>query len=119
MNKHSYIRIYNNFSFSKLIRLKSFYMFCKLPILVKNMNKIYKYASIILGTKNTNSMIKIIYGDIFFGGEKALELKQRLEEIKNENLISIADYARESLLANEEKVILYLYRKLTESLKIS
>jgi hypothetical protein len=102
--KHFNERVYGALSMSKLIRLKSFFLFCKSELLVKNMQKLYNTSSSIIGHKATNKIIKSIYGDIFLGGETGKELSKSLYNLKDEGLISIADYARESLLKNEEKV---------------
>jgi hypothetical protein len=104
MNHHFNGRVYKTLSTCKLLRLKSFFLFCKSKFLVANMQKIYNSSSKIIGQKTTNKFIKLIYGDIFLGGENASELSHSLNTLKNEGLLSIADYARESLLSHEEKV---------------
>jgi len=67
------------------------------------MNKLYKKSSSLLGINKTNKLIKFFYGDVFTGGENNTELKNSLLDLKEEGLISIADYAREFLTKEEEK----------------
>jgi hypothetical protein len=95
-------RIYKNFPFSKLLRLKSFFIFCKFPFLVKKLSKLYNFGSRIVGQKNINKFINWTYGDIFIGGENAKELEKALWIQNQDGLISIADYAREFLTKQEE-----------------
>jgi hypothetical protein len=104
MNNFNYGRIFNKYSVIKLIRLKTFFIYCKYPFLVKNMNKFYNISVGVLGHNLTNKLIKTVYGDIFLGGENSSELEVCLQELKNEGILGIGDYAREFLLANEENV---------------
>jgi hypothetical protein len=97
-------RVYKTLSTCKLLRLKSFFLFCKSEFLVGNMQRFYGLSTKIIGQRNTNKLIKLIYGDIFLGGETVGELSKSLNSLKKEGLVSIADYARESLLLHEEKV---------------
>lgn len=101
-------RVYEHISTSKLLRLKSFFLFCKFPPFVKNMEKIYRMSSRVIGQKNLNKIIKLTYGDIFVGGETAEELEACLKEQKLDGLLGIADYAREFLKDEEENVIYFL-----------
>lgn len=104
MSSQSFGRIYRDKSLSKLLRLKTFFIFCKYPTLVKNMQKLYRSSTKIIGTANTNKLVKIFYGDIFVGGENSKELESSLQQQKEYGLVCIADYAREFLTAQEEKV---------------
>jgi hypothetical protein len=97
-------RVYKEFSTAKLLRLKSFFIFCRSKFLVKNMQKLYNTSSMILGQRLTNKLINFLYGDIFLGGETVSELTKTLKLLSSENLICIVDYARESLLPHEEQV---------------
>jgi hypothetical protein len=104
MSSQLFGRIYGDKSISKLLRLKTFFLFCKYPLLVKNMQKLYRGSSRIIGTANTNKLVKVFYGDIFVGGENSKELEFSLKEQKDYGLLCIADYAREFLTTHEEKV---------------
>lgn len=104
MSSQSFGRVYRDKSIGNLLRLKTFFLFCKYPILVQNMQKLYKGSSKIIGTANTNKLVKIFYGDIFVGGENSKELETSLKQQKDYGLLCIADYAREFLTAKEEKV---------------
>ena len=106
MSSQSFGRVYRDKSISKLLRLKTFFMFCKYPILVQNMQKLYKGSTNIIGTTYTNKLVKIFYGDIFVGGENSKELETSLKQQKDYGLLCIADYAREFLTAKEEKVLI-------------
>lgn len=111
MSVQNFGRVYQNSSTSKLIRLKSFFVFCKFPLLVKNMQKLYKGSTKVIGLNNTNKLVKLFYGDIFVGGENSKELETSLLTQKENGLLCIADYAREFLTAREEKVNLcFLFR---------
>ncbi len=112
MSNFNYGRIFNKYSFGKLIRLKTFFIYCRFPFLVKNMSKFYNVSVGILGPNIMNNLIKQVYGDIFLGGENASELEVCLKELKNEGILGIADYAREFLLAKEENVTFVNFSKL-------
>jgi hypothetical protein len=109
-------RVYETLSANKLLRLKSFFIFCKSKFLVRNMHCLYNASSNIIGQKATNKLIKLLYGDIFLGGETIKELSITLTDLKKEGLISIADYARESLLSHEEKVNVILTHRILKPL---
>ncbi len=100
----NYGKIYRNYSFLNLLKLKSFLTICKFPILVKNLGNTYNLSNSILGKRLTNIIIKYFYGDLFVGGENSSELKKSLLKLNKKGLICIADYAREFLDEKEEKV---------------
>ena len=101
----NYGKIYRNYSFANLMKLKSFLTICKYPILVKNLGTVYKVSNTVLGKNITNNLIKYFYGELFVGGENSFELEKSLESLNKRGLICIADYAREFLDEKEEKVI--------------
>ena len=100
---NTYGRIYEKFSFMKLLRLKSFFLTCRFPFVVSNLGRIYELSTKILGRRIVNNLIKNTYGDIFLAGENCKDLENLLKLIKKEGLISIADYAREFLTKEEEE----------------
>jgi proline dehydrogenase len=100
---NTYGRIYQNSSTCKLLRLKTFFLTCRFPFFVKNLNYMYVFSTKVLGKKITNSIIKHMYGDIFLAGETTAELEKGLQELKKEGLIGISDYAREFLTKEEER----------------
>ena len=102
MNILEFGRVYQSYSFFKLMRLKSFFLICRFPLLTKNLGKIYRSFTKIAGPKITNKLLKGVYGDIFIGGENLKELELCLREVKKEGLFSITDYAREFLTKEEE-----------------
>ena len=102
MNILEFGRVYQSYSFLKLLRLKSFFLICRFPFLTKNLGKIYRSFTKIAGPKITNKLLKGVYGDIFIGGENLKELELCLREVKKEGLFSITDYAREFLTKEEE-----------------
>lgn len=95
-------RVYQSYSIFKLLRLKSFFLICRFPLLTRNLSKIYSTFINLAGRRITNQLMKSIYGDIFIGGENIKELEMCLREVKREGLISITDYAREFLTKEEE-----------------
>jgi hypothetical protein len=95
-------RVYQNYSTFKLLRLKSFFIICSFPVLIKNLGKIYSIMLKLLGSNITNNILKKTYGDIFVGGENTHELETSLIALKNEGLLTISDYAREFLTKEEE-----------------
>ena len=107
MSNFNYGRIYSKYSISKLLRLKTFFLYCRFPLLVHNMSRFYNIAVSFLGHKIVNKLCKSVYGDIFLGGESASELEKCLYELKSEGTLGIADYAREFLLSNEENVNIF------------
>jgi len=108
MELANYGKIYRNYSFSNLLKLKSFLTICKYPLLVKNLGTFYKLSNSILGKGITNNLIKYFYGELFVGGENPFELEKSLGILNKRGLICIADYAREFLDEKEEKVK-YIY----------
>ena len=102
MSSNGFGRVYKNYSFFKLLRLKTFFLICRFPLLTKNLHNIYSSMTKTIGPKLTNKLLKIIYGDIFIGGENFKELEICLREIKREGLTAITDYAREFLTKEEE-----------------
>lgn len=111
---NSYGRIYKNASTCKLLRLKTFFITCRFPIFVKNLNNMYSFSCKVVGKKVTNGIIKHMYGDVFLAGETTSELEKSLQEIKKEGLIGISDYAREFLTKEEERLeiesIIHMYK---------
>jgi hypothetical protein len=105
MSNFNHGRIFTKYTFCKLLRLKTFFIYCRYPFLIKNMSNFYNMGTSILGSNIVNKIIKGVYGDIFLGGENASELEVCLKDLNNEGILGIADYAREFLLANEENVI--------------
>ncbi len=104
MNNINHSRTFTKYTFCKLLRLKTFFIYCRYPFLIQNMSNFYNLGIKILGQRIVNKMIKGVYGDIFLGGEMASELELCLKDLKSEGIIGIADYAREFLLASEENV---------------
>jgi hypothetical protein len=102
MNIIQFGRVYENYSFFKLIRLKTFFLICRFPFLTKNLSNIYRAFTKVAGPRITNHFLKSIYGDIFIGGENIKELEICLREVKREGLLTITDYAREFLTKEEE-----------------
>lgn len=105
----NYGKIYRNYSFANLIKLKTFLIICKYPALVKNLGIFYSLSNKVLGKKITNNLIKFFYGELFVGGENTFELEKSLNLLNRKGLICIADYAREFLEEKEEKVFIYLF----------
>jgi hypothetical protein len=99
----TYGRIYKNFSFIKLLRLKSFFLTCRFPFVVSNLGSIYQISTRVLGKKLVNGIIKTIYGDIFLAGENSRDLEKLLKQLNQQGVITIADYAREFLTKEEEE----------------
>ena len=97
-------KIYRNYSFANLMKLKSFLMICKYPVIVKNLGIFYSLSNKVLGKNITNNLIKFFYGELFVGGENPFELEKSLASLNKKGLICIADYAREFLEEKEEKV---------------
>jgi len=110
MERVVYGKIYRNYSFANLIKLKSFLMICKYPVLVRNLGTFYSISNNFLGKNITNNLIKIFYGELFVGGENGLELGKSLVGINKRGLLCIADYAREFLEENEEKVCIINFK---------
>jgi hypothetical protein len=102
MNVFEFGRVYQSYSFFKLLRLKSFFLICRFPVLTKNLGKIYRSFTNIAGPRITNNLLKKVYGDIFIGGENLKELELSLLAVKQEGLSTITDYAREFLTKEEE-----------------
>lgn len=102
-------KIYRPYKFSSLLKLKTFLMICKHPLLVKNLGNFYRLSNKVLGKNITNRLIKFFYGELFVGGENSQELQQSLSIINKRGIYCIADYAREFLNDVEEKVIFYFY----------
>lgn len=101
----NYGKIYRNYSFANLMKLKSFLMICKYPFLVRNLGSFYSVSNKVLGKNITNNLIKFFYGELFVGGENPFELEKSLIALNKRGLVCIADYAREFLEEKEEKVI--------------
>jgi hypothetical protein len=101
----SYGKPFRSYKFSSLIKLKTFFLICKYPKFVSNLGNIYNYSNKIIGKKNTNSLIKFFYGDLFVGGENSKELEKSIKSQAKKGIICIADYAREFLKSHEENVI--------------
>ncbi len=120
---HKLLKTYSHFPTWRLFRLKSFFLICRFPFLVNNLNKIYSVSSKILSSRFVNKFIKRFYGDIFVGGENTTELERTMKFLKQNDLIAIADYAKEFLSKEEEKnemdnIIKYFQEVISSAVKI-
>ena len=90
-------RVYRLYSFSQLLRFKIFLRLVSFNVIVKNMRKIYSLSCRVLGNTITNKSVKVLFGDIFVGGENEKELVVRMKKLDKQGFFSISDYALEAL----------------------
>ena len=98
-------RVYHSYSASQLLRFKIFLQLVKYKVVVKNMWIIYSYSCKILGNYITNKSVKILFGDIFVGGENEKELVVRMKMLDKQGFYSISDYALEALSKEDNALI--------------
>lgn len=99
-------RVYHLYSFSQLLRFKIFLRLVSFNVIVKNMRKIYSLSCRVLGNTITNKSVKVLFGDIFVGGENEKELVVRMKKLDQQGFFSISDYALEALSKEDNNLIL-------------
>jgi hypothetical protein len=96
------LRPYQNYSFSKMLRLKIFFTICKFEPLVNNLSSVYNYTTKILTKRGTNNLIGLLYGDILLGGMSIQDLEKCVKQQKDEKITCISGFVREALTQSEE-----------------
>lgn len=105
-NLKNTIRPYQNYSLTKMLRLKFFFTLCKYNVIVNNLSKIYDTSAKILTTKGVNNLIGHLYGDILLGGMSVTDLENCVRIQKQEKITCISGFIREGLTVEEEKEVI-------------